>query len=136
MGFKSWEEYFLRKFKPDARPIQKPVEGSGFSEDDVIINSCESYPLVAPAMPVSDIKLKDEFWLKDNKYSLFDMFNANEKKDHHALGYAKLFEGGTIYQAYLNPWTYHRWQAPVDGVIVDIYPIEGCYFLQNPGLTH
>lgn len=87
------------------------MEGSGISEDDVITMVCESYPLVAPAQPVYNVKLKDEFWLKDNKYSLYDMFDANEVKD--GLKYAKLFEGGTVFQAFLDPWTYHHWNSPV-----------------------
>ena len=44
------------------------------------------------------------------------------------------FIGGTIFQAYLNPWTYHRWHSPVSGIIEDVYPIEGYYFVKNPSI--
>lgn len=50
------------------------------------------------------------------------------------MDYAKRFEGGTVYQAFLDPWTYHRWHSPVDGVVEAVYPIKGCYYLQNPGI--
>ena len=82
-------------------------------------------------MPVTNVKLIDQFWLKDNKYSLFDMFDANERKTGD---YAKLFEDGTVYQAFLDPWAYHHWHSPVDGVIEKEYLIEGGYYLQNPGI--
>ena len=125
----------MRRFKEGVRPIQGPIPGSGVAEEDIITTVCESYPLVSPSMPVLGINLKDEFWLKDNKYSLFDMFDSNEKKNsHNALEYAKWFEGGTAYQAFLDPWTYHRWHSPVNGEVVNTYMIEGCYYLQNPGL--
>ena len=87
-------------------------------------------------MPVLNVKIMDEFWLKDNKYSLFDMFGADNKKNaHKSLEYAKRFEGGTVYQGFLDSWTYHRWHSPVDGVIEATYLIEGCYCLQNPEIS-
>jgi phosphatidylserine decarboxylase len=36
---------------------------------------------------------------------------------HNKEYLATLFEGGTIYQAFLSAIFYHRWHAPVDGVI-------------------
>lgn len=44
---------------------------------------------------------------------------------------SELFEGGTIYQAYLSSLSYHRWHAPVDGIIEDLYSIDGTYFLDR-----
>ena len=124
-GFKCWEDFFLRHFKAGARPI------AGENDDNIITTACESYPLVMPVMPVYNVQAKDEFWLKDNKYSLFDMIDANESSN---LGLMDAFVGGTVYQAFLDPWTYHRWHAPVNGVIRQVYAVEGCYYLQNPGI--
>ena len=45
--------------------------------------------------------------------------------------YGSLFEGGTVYQAFLSALYYHHWHAPVDGTVEDIYSIEGTYFLDN-----
>jgi phosphatidylserine decarboxylase len=73
---------------------------------------------------------EDTFWLKDNRYSLYDMFGARK------LGITSLidehFVGGTVYQAHLTPWMYHRWHAPVSGTIIKSYRLEGTYFLKNP----
>jgi phosphatidylserine decarboxylase len=44
---------------------------------------------------------------------------------------AKNFEGGTVYQAFLSALSYHRWHSPVDGVIEDIYAIDGTYYLDQ-----
>ena len=42
--------------------------------------------------------------------------------------------GGTVYQAYLDPWCYHRWHSPVDGTIIRSYKLGSTYFLDNPSL--
>jgi phosphatidylserine decarboxylase len=42
------------------------------------------------------------------------------------------FVGGTVYQAFLDPWCYHRWHSPVAGTIVKSYKLEGTYYLSNP----
>lgn len=37
-----------------------------------------------------------------------------------------------MYQAFLNPWCYHRWHAPVSGTILHSYRLDGTYYLANP----
>ena len=41
------------------------------------------------------------------------------------------FVGGTVYQAFLNPWCYHRWHAPVSGKVIKSYRLGGSYFVLN-----
>ena len=82
-------------------------------------------------MPVTNVQARDEFWLKDNKYSVFDMLDAHERGVEDLV---PLFIGGTVYQGFLDPWTYHHWHAPCSGVIKRMYSVEGCYYLQNPGI--
>jgi phosphatidylserine decarboxylase len=81
-----------------------------------------------PKQPQLDVKLVDNFWLKDNRYSLNDMFGG---KKYNKEELAKNFEGGTVYQAFLSALSYHRWHSPVDGVIEDIYAIDGTYYLDQ-----
>ncbi|KAI8168854.1 L-tryptophan decarboxylase [Colletotrichum sp. SAR 10_70] len=85
----------------------------------VIVNACES----APLQVVSDVALQADVTIKGQPYSLTDMLNNN------AL--ALQFVGGTIYQAYLSAFSYHRWHAPVSGRIVEIEMIPGTYFSVN-----
>lgn len=96
--------------------------------ENVIINSCESTPLTFPLQPCKNVKLVDHFWLKDDKYSLVDMFGPKHLNKQH---YAIHFAGGTVYQAFLSALNYHRWHSPVDGMIEDIYNIEGTYLFDQ-----
>ena len=54
-------------------------------------------------------------------------------------GLAKHFIGGTLYQAFLNATSYHRWHSPVDGKIVKKWIVNGTYFSEPtiiPGFTN
>jgi phosphatidylserine decarboxylase len=42
------------------------------------------------------------------------------------------FVNGTVYQAFLSPWCYHRWHAPVAGKLIKSYKLPGTYLLENP----
>lgn len=110
-GFQSWDDFFTRRFKAGVRPI---AQG-----DDIIVNACESAPLqVSYKVPENA-----EFWLKEQAYSLENMMNFDPL--------AKLFIGGTIYQAFLSALSYHRWNAPVSGTIKKTFIVNGTYFLEN-----
>jgi len=78
----------------------------------VIVNSSDSYPLhyvdnSKGSNPAHNVQGYDNFWLKDNRYSLYDMLGA-EKMGIKSLVDSH-FVGGTVYQAFLDPWCYHRW---------------------------
>lgn len=72
-----------------------------------------------------NVKAHDQFWLKDQKYSLYDMFNKDE-------GMAQHFEGGTVYQAFLSPLDYHRWHSPIHGTIEKFEIVCGSYYATQP----
>ncbi|KAJ0304404.1 uncharacterized protein N0V96_008329 [Colletotrichum fioriniae] len=82
----------------------------------VIVNACES----APLQVVANLALCADVTLKGQPYSLTDMLNDNPL--------AAQFVGGTIYQAYLSAFSYHRWHAPLSGRIVEVEMIPGTYF--------
>jgi phosphatidylserine decarboxylase len=85
-------------------------------------------------MPIENIKLYDNFWLKDNVYSLADMVAIAElNKTNINPSVIEEFIGGTVYQAFLSPWCYHKWHSPVSGKILVTYKAPGAYYLQNPG---
>lgn len=107
-GFLSWDDFFAREFQPGIRPV--------CSGDDTVANACESTPLSL----ARNVRLRDAFWLKGTAYSLQDMFNSESL--------AKDFEGGTVYQAFLSQYSYHRWHAPVAGTIRNAYRVDGTYF--------
>ena len=49
--------------------------------------------------------------------------------------YAGIFEGGTVFQGFLDAFYYHRWHSPVDGTIIDNYLVEGYYFVDRSQFT-
>jgi phosphatidylserine decarboxylase len=111
-GFSSWNDFFIRKFKPGVRPVAEPHNSKA------ITSGCEATPYAIE----QHVKLTDTFWIKSQPYSLQDIFTESKKK------LAEYFIGGTIYQAFLSAYNYHRWHAPVSGVIADMYQIEGTYY--------
>jgi phosphatidylserine decarboxylase len=115
-GFTSWNDFFTRRFRDGARPVAAP------EDDDVIVAACESTPFSIR----TDVKRRDEFWLKTQPYSLEDMLANDEGVDE--------FVGGTVYQAFLSATDYHRWHSPVAGTIVRAFLVEGTYYSEADSL--
>ncbi len=109
-GFTSWDDFFTRQYREGRRPVDYP------DDDSVIVNACES----APYKIATDVQLKDSFWIKEQQYSLSHMLAGDPMTE--------LFEGGTIYQAFLSALSYHRWHSPVSGRIVKTRLIDGSYY--------
>lgn len=111
-GFGSWDDFFTRQLRPQARPIAQA------EDDSVIVNACES----APYRIARHVNYRDTFWIKSQPYSISHML-ANDVL-------APLFAGGTVYQAYLSPLSYHRWHSPVSGTIKKAYVKDGTYYAE------
>ncbi len=109
-GFASWNDYFTRRFKDGARPVDSP------DDDTVIVSACESTPYSIK----TDVQHQDRFWIKSQPYSLQDML-ANDES-------AEQFVGGTVYQAFLSATNYHRWHSPIAGTIVRTFVQQGTYY--------
>jgi phosphatidylserine decarboxylase len=109
-GFKSWDDFFTREFRPGVRPIARP------GDDAIIVNACES----APYRIARHVKEHDRFWIKSQPYSMAHIL-ANDSL-------APMFAGGTIYQAFLSPLSYHRWHSPVSGTVIKAYVKDGTYY--------
>ncbi len=109
-GFRSWDDFFTRRFRDGVRPIAGP------GDDAVVVNACES----APYRVARDVKLRDQFWIKAQPYALQFMLDNDPLVDR--------FDGATVYQAFLSALSYHRWHAPVSGRVVKTRRIEGTYY--------
>ncbi len=112
-GFVSWDDFFTRRFRAGRRPVCAP------DDDAVIVNACES----APFRLASGVRLVDRFWIKAQPYSLLHMLDSDVL--------ARQFDGGTVYQAFLSSFSYHRWHSPVAGRIVKARVVEGTYYAQS-----
>ncbi|MBI9077045.1 MAG: phosphatidylserine decarboxylase family protein [Desulfatibacillum sp.] len=109
-GFTCWDDFFTRRFRAGRRPVASP------KDDAVIANACES----APYKLAHDVQPRDQFWIKNQPYSLLHMMDGDPL--------AEKFVGGTLYQAFLSALSYHRWHSPVSGTIVKTKLIDGsCY---------
>jgi len=113
-GFDSWDHFFARKLTENGRPVDSPEDSS------VITSACESKVLRV----ATNVQKRDTFWLKGQPYSLVHMLNNNPQ--------AASFVGGTVYQAFLSPFYYHRWASPVEGVVTHTEVVEGTYFAGLP----
>lgn len=115
-GYGSWNDFFTRLFKPGQRPVASP------DNPLVVTAACESGPYALQTA----VKMQDKFWIKAQPYSLGDMFSADRSDlaDH--------FAGGTVYQAFLSAYNYHRWHAPVSGIVTDAYIVPGTYYADAP----
>lgn len=111
-GFKSWDDFFTRRFREGRRPVASPDDNS------VIANACES----APFRLATNVKLVDRFWIKAQPYSLYHMMDGDPL--------AEQFKGGTVYQAFLSALSYHRWHSPVSGTIVKTRLVDGSYYAE------
>jgi phosphatidylserine decarboxylase len=71
-GFKCWNDWFIRDLAKGARPVD------GENDPSIITHAAENYPLTSLTLPARNIKTSDQFWLKENRYSLYDMFSAQK----------------------------------------------------------
>ncbi|KAF5314220.1 hypothetical protein D9758_018176 [Tetrapyrgos nigripes] len=114
-GFQSWDDFFTRRFLPGLRPVV-------FPDDDNIINSaCES---TAYAI-ARDIKLRDEFWLKSEPYSLLHMTTRSLNSSP---------VNGTVKRTLMIPGTYYA-ESPFMGFINPDGPDPGAPNLSQGFIT-
>jgi phosphatidylserine decarboxylase len=122
--WRSWNSFFTRRFEnPEKeRPVAHP-------ETNRIVNSPNDGSLFRWQANVSK---RDVFWFKDMRYSIADILSSPIKKqqdviDSHRL--VDLFDGGYVFQTYLNPYNFHRWWCPANGeVLFDPLAIPGAFF--------
>ncbi|KAI1315962.1 hypothetical protein EDD11_010601 [Mortierella claussenii] len=112
--YRSFNEFFYRKLRPDARPI--------YAKDDpnIIVSSADCRLCV-----FESITAATQVWIKGKSFSMQQLVRDE------AL--AAQFEGGSIAIFRLAPQDYHRFHSPVTGSIVkEPIKIDGTYFTVNP----
>jgi phosphatidylserine decarboxylase len=108
-GWQSFNDYFHRQIQPESRPVAAP----GDPKVVVSANDGKVYNIAGNVQPL------DTFWLKGQPYSLVNML-ANE--------YVERFVGGSVFQSFLSGADYHRWRAPVAGVVRRARVVGGLMF--------
>lgn len=110
-GYKSFNDFFARRLKQEARPISKNV--------DHLISAADGRVLAYENMDRHRV-----IQVKGSLYKLEDLFQDREM----ALAY----EGGTCIVIRLCPADYHRFHFPDSGVPEISKRIKGQYYSVNP----
>jgi len=110
-GYKSFNEFFTRKLKPEARPIT-PGAGSIISPADGLLSQSGM------------IKHDLLYQAKAYYYSLRDLLTDSELADS--------FIDGQFATIYLAPRDYHRVHMPLDGKLQRILHVPGRLWPVNP----
>lgn len=112
-SFQTFNEFFYRKLKPNARPCEYP------DDKNVVVSPADCRMLAFPT-----INDATRLWIKGNEFSLSKLLGDEIL--------ASEFYGGALAIFRLAPQDYHRFHSPVDGTIRDIKHIEGQYYTVNP----
>ncbi|GME70556.1 unnamed protein product [Ambrosiozyma monospora] len=109
----SFNEFFYRKLKPGARPIDAP------NDNKVITSGADCRLSVFPSIEVSK-----KLWIKGKTFTVDKLLGPQFDSSK--------FINGSIVIFRLAPQDYHRFHSSVDGTIKKIHKIEGEYYTVNP----
>ncbi|CAK7564892.1 MAG: phosphatidylserine decarboxylase [Sporothrix epigloea] len=114
--FKTFNEFFYRALKPDARPCSAP---------------CNRRIIVSPAdcrsVVFNHVDAATKVWIKGREFSIKRLLGGDVAAEEAAQ-----FENGSLGIFRLAPQDYHRFHVPVDGVLGKIRLIAGEYYTVNP----
>lgn len=110
-NFKSFNDFFVRKLKPEARPI--------CMDENAFVSPGDGRLLV-----FENINSESLIQVKGMEYSLFELIGDSE--------IASSFEGGTMMILRLNPTDYHRFHFVDSGIPGPSKFIKGFYYSVNP----
>lgn len=113
--FKTFNEFFYRQLKPDARPCSAP-------ERPEIITS----PADCRSVVFNRLDEAQRIWVKGREFSVERLLGNAYPED------AKRFNNGALGVFRLAPQDYHRFHIPVDGIMGEPKAIDGEYYTVNP----
>lgn len=113
--FRTFNEFFYRALKPDARPCSAP------DNPHIIVS-----PADCRAVVFDRIDDATRIWVKGREFSLERLLGKAYPED------VERYKGGAMGIFRLAPQDYHRFHIPVDGVLDTPKVIEGEYYTVNP----
>lgn len=110
-SFKSFNDFFIRKLKEDAREINY--------KENILVFPCDGRFLVFP-------KIEDfnSYSIKGQKFSLVEFLKDKDL--------AEKYQDGSMLLARLAPQDYHRFHFPCDCIPKESKLINGCLYSVNP----
>ncbi|KAG7767787.1 hypothetical protein KL931_003600 [Ogataea haglerorum] len=110
--YRTFNEFFYRKLKPNLRPLEGADSRYAVSGADC---RCCVFPTVEKSK---------EIWIKGRDFTLQKLLGS--KFDH------TLYENGSIVIFRLAPQDYHRFHSSINGTITKTEKIDGEYYTVNP----
>ena len=110
-SFQSFNEFFIRKLKPECRPID--------SRSDRIVMPADGRVLIFP-----DLRKTEGFYVKGQQFDL-PSFLQNP-------AYARHYQEGSMVIIRLAPTDYHRFHFPFEGIPSKAQEIGGTLYSVNP----
>ena len=110
-GWKSFNQFFSRNFKPGYRPV------AAISDPTVIVSPADS-----TFDGQWEIRTDSHVTLKGLNWKIEELLEDSPYKHR--------FKNGIFMHAFLSPNDYHRQHAPVDGVVLEARVIPGQCYLQ------
>ncbi len=116
--FKTFNEFFFRALKPEARPI---APGAGVAV----------FPADGRHLAFPDVDAAEGFYVKGEKFTLAELLGeAGRPEADRPL--TRQFAGGAMLISRLCPVDYHRFHFPVDGVPDEARSIRGWLYSVHP----
>ncbi|QZT36924.1 phosphatidylserine decarboxylase [Halosquirtibacter xylanolyticus] len=106
--YKTFNDFFCRKIKPSARPI----------DDDFVS------PADGKILAFKNIRNVKEFFVKGASFNLEEFLGSEELADK--------YKDGSMIIVRLAPKDYHRYHFPADGIIRKANDIKGHYYSVSP----
>lgn len=110
--YTSFNDFFYRKLKPEARPIENGVVS----------------PADAKLIAFENVEAVNTFFVKGQKFTLA-AFLKDEKL-------AEKYKNSVLLIFRLAPNDYHRFHFPYDGFASEVCPIDGWYYSVSPYALH
>jgi phosphatidylserine decarboxylase len=114
--YKTFNEFFYRKLKVDARPVQNADDSKGIcSAADCRLTVYQT------------VDLAKQFWIKGRNFTISNLLGVPAYSDQ-----ALAFNGSSLAIFRLAPADYHRFHSPIDGEVGELVHIPGQYYTVNP----
>jgi len=114
-SYKTFNEFFFRKLKPDARPVADP-------SPEVITSAADCRLTV-----FEDVSIAKEFWIKGKDFTI-----PNLLKNEAIYGLPEFKDGAALAIFRLAPQDYHRFHSPVTAHITADAKVAGTLYTVNP----
>jgi len=112
-SYKTMNEFFYRKLKLGARPLENAHDPVGFCS----AADCR-------LMVFNSLEEACDLWIKGRQFNLLNLLGSEQL--------ATLFDGGSLAVFRLAPADYHRFHSPADVTVGETYKYPGQYYTVNP----